>query len=115
MKKIEFLGRKFGVWNADDQRNAPEGTLYGMVRIADDDPTRIPPALCRRRLKELCEDCGAVCWFDPMSFGSLPGHITRLCLQCVMIRAKAEGKNEIHVQPVQARPANDLPIRFRRD
>lgn len=93
-RTVKFLGVEFEVVSADEQAAAPEGSVYAMIRVVDADPTGGSPDLRRRRRKELCDDCRAVCWFDPKSYGSTPAHVDRLCLQCVMARSEKESGNK---------------------
>jgi hypothetical protein len=97
-RKINFLGIEAEVMSEDEMAQAPPGTVYMLVRV---DPVSDPETfrhasseLLRRRLRVRCDECRAICWFDPEGgWLSLPEGIERLCMQCLIVRAQAE-KND---------------------
>jgi hypothetical protein len=101
MEKVKFLGIDFDVMSDEEQANVPEGTVYMMIRVEDTDPRDGSPDLRRRRYKTLCDECRAICWLDPKSFGRTPAHVQRLCAQCVLKRAEAEKSTELSIQAIR--------------
>lgn len=68
----------------EEQANMAPGTAYVMTRVADAVGDPVWPTLAKRRYRVLCEQCREICWFDPMSFGRLPDHVRRICMQCLV-------------------------------
>jgi hypothetical protein len=97
-RKINFLGVVVEVLTNEEMGQAPKGTVYAMMRL---DPERdrlsrhvMGAALLKRRLVVRCDDCRARCWFDPEGgWLNLPDGTDRLCMECMLARAKKE-KND---------------------
>jgi hypothetical protein len=95
VREETFLGMKVQIVDDEDMRNAEEGTVYVMTRVADMDPRHGSPALRARRTKTLCDSCREVCWLDPKSFDPLPAHVKRLCAQCMIAKVKEENGGKL--------------------
>lgn len=108
MRKIDIGGRPLNVASDEDMRTAPPGSVYCLVRVEDVDPKLGTPELKRRRIQIACEGilCGALCWFDPQSFGCLPAHVPKLCAQCILARARAEEIKKINLRTWPSRGSN---------
>lgn len=91
-EKVNMFGIPIQVWNAQQQADAPEGTIYVMMRVSDPDVSGDWADLKRRRTKTLCDKCSAPCWLDPKSYGRLPAHVVRICMQCVLKQLTAADK-----------------------
>lgn len=94
-RKINFLGIEAEVVSEEEMAQAPPGSVYTLIRV---DPVGDPenfryasPGLLRRRLRVRCDDCRAVCWFDPEGgWLSLPQGTPRICLECTAVRVMKE-------------------------
>lgn len=103
MKTFKFQGVEFNIVDqADIDRAASvdETHHYIVIRVADADPSAYSPALNRRRLRTLCEDCREVCFIDPLSFESLRGVKLRIvCAQCQVVHQRTEKFRELFRTP----------------
>lgn len=71
------------------ERTAPEKPVQVCVRVADDpDASPISARHARDRQQLPCEECDALCWFDPEAG---PGRlfVRLLCIQCLTAQARA--------------------------
>lgn len=98
-RKINFLGVECEVVTEEEMRTAPPGAVYVMPRVdpANDRVTyrHASPGLLARRMKVRCDQCRALCWFDPEGgWLKLPECTDRLCMECMIIRAEAQEKDQ---------------------
>lgn len=96
MKKMTVFGIPMEVGSTEElteaARTNPGPTYYAVSRVDDLPEDLLPLFLRKRNLRTPCEQCRAICWYDPKNF--IP-FTTVICMQC--LAAKSEAGQQIDV------------------
>jgi RNase P subunit RPR2 len=87
VRQEKFLGIPINVVTdeeiAQEAETQTEAVSYIVMRVADETPGRMSPALQARRLRTLCEKCNELCFVDPKCLDSFrPMKVEIICMQC---------------------------------
>lgn len=81
-EKRDMFGLKVTVGTADELRSlvGDSPSLHVIVRCEDAVGDKPYPALAQRRRRMPCEECPAICWYDPKSIVDPAAKF--VCIQC---------------------------------